>query len=805
MKNHLAMLTLMIMWSLVPLVENRTSREETLALRRSFGRELSVARRIRMAINLYRGRMNIEDRAYYDLKWKDGRIVQTTPDPRFTHISLQRYWEELRYNREWFIYVVFAIRYPYYYRRVAMRRYGDQRMRVSWQWEVTKKWGRKWRREHRVSWNWVEISRNIIRDNLPTIAGAVAAVILIQLGSPSLGEAAAFVPAMIPGKWCYCSQSDGDDGDDGLTEENAKATLSAVVGIAAQSDYVALKRGDTWTGEYIDSFTVTGTANAHTTITAYGAGADPIIDVNDTGHYGIRMEAAYITVDGIEIRNATYGIAADTTVTNNIVQNCTVRDTSATSIINGAGTGFYAYNDECDNGGNSGLGVIAPSEGYPTETIIEYCYSYGHSSNDGVSHHFSGGNDNIGPYHMIKDCTFENCPEEGGDIVSGTYIFHFRNAYTGNSFMAFGSGHYATDVDIAYCESWYDNTAGATSGCCAMLGGENTRMYNTLLVEGSEVDWKYGICISDEDAHCEPTGIYVMYNTVVADTGGYMIGIVNDNSNVGTVTIKNNVVQQLVGTQQTFMISWHKPFNDSDYDIDYNQYYNVSSFLNRFCYYDGTAYYYNWSQWQALGNDTHGKVTDPDLVDPTGSTYGDKRDFYRNSAKDDAVAISTGTWYPQDASDWNDGETGLNEDQKGAARTGGGDAGFDEYGGAPPPEPDPNTLYIRSGTVFKLNDGCDISAMDLMVLSGGAFRSKDNTDDGTIGDYINNGTMGHSGHTGTITSGEGSGCGEYLGGYAALKPAGCHEGAPDVINEEDVINEDDVINRDDVINDDVIG
>ena len=100
----------------------------------------------------------------------------------------------------------------------------------------------------------------------------------------------------------YVSSSDGNDGDDGLSEVNAKATFASAHTAATSgvANSILLKRGDTFTLSGSNTVSKSGgSVSTRLTISAYGSGADPIINGTAlTGTNGcFNISGSYVTLE----------------------------------------------------------------------------------------------------------------------------------------------------------------------------------------------------------------------------------------------------------------------------------------------------------------------------------------------------------------------------------------------------------------------------------------------------------------------------------------------------------------------------
>jgi len=87
------------------------------------------------------------------------------------------------------------------------------------------------------------------------------------------------------------------------------------------------------------------------------------------------------------------------------------------------------------------------------------------------------------------------------------------------------------------------------------------------------------------------------------------------------------------------------------------------------------------------------------------------------------------------------------------------------------------SLTMSDGDDIILSNGDDWSDINITVGATSTITTNNNSDNVTVGDGTNNGTLGTENHTGTVTGGTWTECGEYLGGFSTLEPASCSGGS----------------------------
>lgn len=103
----------------------------------------------------------------------------------------------------------------------------------------------------------------------------------------------------------YVDATAGSNSNDGLSTGAAWQTLVKVNATTfSPGDFILFKRGETFAGNIVVS--QSGTSGNPITFGAYGTGARPIINASGNNHgFDIRTSKSYITVESLEVRNAT--------------------------------------------------------------------------------------------------------------------------------------------------------------------------------------------------------------------------------------------------------------------------------------------------------------------------------------------------------------------------------------------------------------------------------------------------------------------------------------------------------------------
>lgn len=83
------------------------------------------------------------------------------------------------------------------------------------------------------------------------------------------------------------------------------------------------------------------------------------------------------------------------------------------------------------------------------------------------------------------------------------------------------------------------------------------------------------------------------------------------------------------------------------------------------------------------------------------------------------------------------------------------------------------TLTMQAGDDIVMSNGDDMSDTTLNVGVTNTLTTNSDTDSVTLGVGSNLGSMGTESHTGTVSGGTWTECGEYLGGFSVLEPGSC--------------------------------
>lgn len=274
----------------------------------------------------------------------------------------------------------------------------------------------------------------------------------------------------------YVSSSSGSDSNPG-TISQPFATLSKVNTLNLnQGDTVYLKRGDTWTDEYLElQVADQGSSTSPVTISAYGTGNDPIINrTSDTDNKAIVIYGDWFVVEEFTINNADYsGVEMLQTAENNIIRNCeiynagvavrikssnnTVKNCNMHDLIMVTNTpspttddyGAIAVSIEVVSGGTSPIyGTILESNTV-TNAIAD---SYDYSRDGGFVEIFGSLTNTIIRYNKVYDSKgfIEIGAPVDTDLVKDTYLYYnVASKNTGRFLLVNGDagGPYQVNLD----------------------------------------------------------------------------------------------------------------------------------------------------------------------------------------------------------------------------------------------------------------------------------------------------------------------------------------------------------------------
>jgi hypothetical protein len=337
-----------------------------------------------------------------------------------------------------------------------------------------------------------------------------------------------------------------------------------------------LKCGETFTG--ILAPIGHGLANRRIYFGSYGVGAKPIIDgaAAQVAAFRSYLTSSGIILDGLDLRGGT--IATVEIFSPNIaVQNCAITG-NGSSRADGIQMDSHAYNIHILYNTATGAKCTASGGAGIMATSVVGLVIIGNTSN-------SNGTDSLDHGIYIKSCQNVLAKKNITDSNTGNGI-QVQNTGTLNVVLDSNSaslngldGFYAAILDAASLVKLINNIANHNTGANLHTG-------------------------------LASAGILVYHNTLVnGGTNGLVIG------DVGVV--KNNLVVQdyaVVGNKRCVRSENGTTIPPT---FDYNSYYYPgNSDSDKVANQTTPANGYTFAQWQALGADAHGFMSDPKLVTP---------------------------------------------------------------------------------------------------------------------------------------------------------------------------------------------
>ena len=218
------------------------------------------------------------------------------------------------------------------------------------------------------------------------------------------------IPVFCFGELFYVDATNGSDAYPGTSADSAYQTISKVNGLTfTGSDSILFKRGETWA----EQLTVpsSGTSGNPITFGAYGTGADPVIDGEDTRNYCVSLsDKDYVTITNLKFKGAVVsGVYADDS-DNMILSNCTF-DSNTFHIQAGDMTGTTNVND-ISISNNSFLTTLAGAGGHWDSSAVQLKYTqdllvYDNTFNctNDQALKVEGGDDSYIYENIISNCT----------------------------------------------------------------------------------------------------------------------------------------------------------------------------------------------------------------------------------------------------------------------------------------------------------------------------------------------------------------------------------------------------------------
>ena len=377
----------------------------------------------------------------------------------------------------------------------------------------------------------------------------------------------------------YVSQVDGNDSYDGLSPTYVSGTNGPWLTIARadnlsgdQSDNaVWFKCGGTWNEQWI--LLCYGTSGHQFTIGAYGTGAKPIIDAQNTRNYCIYSDAKnYYTIDGLQLQNAinaatgggSYGgcVRAASSGTGIRIQNCDIIHPKGFGIMLGNCTNATITLNLIDTG------IVADSNQYEADGI--YC-----QNGDGglsITHNTILERRDAGSYYIDG---IQTVNEAGGEIA-----YNFIANPTGYSSVAgnmliqleTGTGTWAVHHNILFNDT-------NKKGVFPIEGAATYHVYNNAIIN-----------IASENGDDQAISVCLTVKATYTPT---------------EFKLKNNILY----TSYALNWRWLPATDPTAANVNYNLLYRESG--TNLVYLDTER---TWAAWQGLGYDANGLNADPVFV-----------------------------------------------------------------------------------------------------------------------------------------------------------------------------------------------
>jgi len=514
------------------------------------------------------------------------------------------------------------------------------------------------------------------------------------------------------------TESGASDSNDGLSAEYPKLTMSAIRAMPTTAgDVLYLERGSDWGADTdVTYIGVTGTSGSPIIVDAFGSGSKPnlrqITSLRDYHHYkNVQFgDNASYYYNGIVVLFDS-GQSHDGCLVEGVDIVGGNTSTSAIAIM-GNGDGCEFYNNTMSGCTGSGVVVYGNATDPVSDLVVRSCTGTGIGSGngDGVTlHRTDSGDYELGAGFTLYDLEFNEYGEDSYDLTSGSEILLIRSKGRYSAGTIIHTDHGLWDMHICYCE-FLNSATGSAS--CILISTPDVYIYNCLIVNEnscySAIAYTWATHVN---SHSNPQNIWVIYNTIIDNSAQRgTINVTEDatgfgNSTTDTIKFKNNIVSidssNMTGSIWNFIGPQTTGAGNAAWDVDYNTFWQGSTAVN---FYSGGNY--TLGTWRStFSHDANSIEGDPDLVDETGGTYAWGSTWHQNyqlqptsPCIEKATPVSTGSFYPQDATDESTGATlsGISQDYFGYTRDlTTPDMGAFEYGAL---APDPPVMTTNAGT-----------------------------------------------------------------------------------------------------------
>lgn len=417
----------------------------------------------------------------------------------------------------------------------------------------------------------------------------------------------------------YVDQSNGNDGNDGLSPADAWKTIAKVNGEAFNpGEQVLFRRGETWA----ETLTIpsSGDSDFQLVFGAYGGGAKPIIDGGSARANCIDVAGEdYITIQGIEVKDSTtinldgngdavnlilksvtstggaaQGIWLDSG--GGIIENCIITGAGAWSLVIDT-SGAYVISGTTFSAGEYGALVRGTSTGTMTDCVC-------HTINNQYGFSVGGGS------WVLTDCTaygITNVLATGfraGGTATMTCIGCVAYDIAADGFDNRGTG----TLTCRRCLSYNNGALGVENSGDGYTGHGGALVLEYCIAYGNT---KAGVAVAGGDLTVYNCSFYDNDDGAgVGWTSNLGIGI----NTTGTVIIKNCITQ---GHEFEIYVN-AASLPGLTLTCDYNCFYD--SLGGDAFHYDGTDY--DWADWKTQsGGDGNSLNENPLMVDPASQDF----------------------------------------------------------------------------------------------------------------------------------------------------------------------------------------
>jgi len=429
------------------------------------------------------------------------------------------------------------------------------------------------------------------------------------------------IPILVSGVEYYVDASGGNDSNDGLSPETAWQTYGKTASFNFQTgDDVFFKRGETFTHTVYFHVRHSGTPNDPVIIGAYGEGPRPIITTPYGGFACYTPNLAHITIQDLDIRNATSGQSVALNADN--TSHVTIRRLNIDGNLNRNGIlltkidNYLIENCTISNIGNSGIAIIG-TDIYPiTNGIIRNNVIYNVRSNDGITLHKNGDGDDIGPNHLLVNNLGYNCSEQAYDLTSGHNITLINNEGYGNGICGISIGHNPSNIwiDRQYI---YDEL---NVGICAGYA-DNVKITNSIIYNSGY----HQLTIGDSSGAGRSATNYEVYNNIIIYGPNSTGSLLDISSGAYNVTYRNNIITTTHhSTPRNYLrfLSGNTP-NNTNSRFSHNIWWRPDGGLeadSRHWYFDGEGeILVGFDEWNRRFPDD--QYVDPQIVDPLNRDF----------------------------------------------------------------------------------------------------------------------------------------------------------------------------------------